>query len=137
LLPNLRRPKGRLYPSDLSEWSQDKLVHFAAKTKMPQRPLPSPDSRWPDRLRLLCFFDRSTAAPSLEPESFSYLRKRLDIIFRNLQSWQGEKQLPVASCQKMQIPRLAVALRRLARDDLRKRDSAGNKELRPKLLLPV
>src|SRR4051812_39287240 len=98
LLPNLRRPKGRLYPSDLSGWSQDKLV-LAAKTKMPQRPLPSPDSRWPDRLRLLCFFDRSTAAPSLEPESFSYLRKRLDIIFRNLQCWQGEKQYSVLSTQ--------------------------------------
>src|SRR3954464_12261775 len=71
------------------------LMLLAAKTKMPQRPLPSLNPRWPDRLRLLCFSDRSTAA-SPKPESFSYLRKRLDIIFRNLQDWQGESQYPVA-----------------------------------------
>jgi len=34
-----------------------------------------------------------------QPESFSFLRKRLDIIFRNLRCWQGKKQLPVGSCR--------------------------------------
>jgi hypothetical protein len=34
-----------------------------------------------------------------QPESFSFLRKRLDIIFSFLQPWQGESSGSVTGCQ--------------------------------------
>src|SRR5690349_18785143 len=41
-------------------WSQIEPVYLPSEKQKPQRPSPSLDPRWPDRLRLLCLFDRST-----------------------------------------------------------------------------